>query len=125
MTAIGGMVCPIAISFLAEGVHYLHGKIKERDKKVKLANHHITKTKKKWEYNLRNITEEDPTPGELEEIRTKEKILKKMKYYKRPMKLSSRNGYSIKLDFSFEVSFLFTHKMILIKTHRKRQSHDW
>ena len=103
MTAVGGALCPIAISFLAEGVHYLHKKIKERDEKVKLANHHVTKTKKKWEYNLRNTTEEDPTPGELEEIRTKEKILKKMKYYKKPMKISSRNGYSIKLDFSFEV----------------------
>ena len=103
MTTIGGMIAPIAVSFLAQGIHVLHKKIKERDRAVSLANRNITRTKHKWEYNMRNITEEDPTPGELEEIRTKERIMNKMKYYRRPRRISSGKGYSIKLDFSFEV----------------------
>ena len=105
MTTIGGMIAPMAISFLAEGVHILHKKIKERDRAVAIANNHIIKTKFKWEHTLKNITEEDPTPGELEEIKTKERLISKMDYYRRPRKISSGKGYSIKLDFSFEVRF--------------------
>lgn len=104
MTTVGGMIAPIAVSFLAQGIHILHKKIKERDRAVVIANKHITKTKFKWEHVLRNITEEDPTPGELEEIKAKERLINKMEYYRRPRKISSGKGYSIKLDFSFEVS---------------------
>ena len=103
MTTVGGIVAPIAVSFLAEGIHILYKKIKERDRIVRHANRHIKRTKSEWEMRLQNVTEEDPTAGELEEIRIKEKIVNKMRYYRKPRKISSRKGYSINLNYSFEV----------------------
>ena len=105
MTTVGTVVAPIAISFLAEGIHMLHKKIRESDKEVARANKLITKTKTKWEQKLKNVTEDSPTAGELEEIRIKERIISRMRY-RRPRRISSRKGYSIKLDFSFEVKFI-------------------
>ena len=53
LTSLGGMVCPIAVSFLAEGIHIIYRKIKDRDDRVSRANREISNTKRQWQYNLR------------------------------------------------------------------------
>ena len=102
LTSLGGMVCPIAVSFLAEGIHIIYRKIKDRDKRVSVANKAIYNSKRKWEYNLRNNATEKPTPGELDEIRMKEAIVAKIQKYRKPRKISSKKGYSLSLDYGFE-----------------------
>ena len=102
MTTIGGLICPIAVSFMAEGIHILHHKIKERDKNVAIANRNISQSKYKWEYDLRKNSTDEPTPGELEEERIKEQLIAKIYYHRKPRKISSGKGYSLGMNYGFE-----------------------
>ena len=42
IASVGGVVAPFAVAFLAEGIHILNKKIKERDRIVRHANNNIS-----------------------------------------------------------------------------------
>ena len=122
LTTIGGIVCPIAVSFLAEGIHIIYQKIKDRDKRVAKANKNIYNSKRQWEQNLKNATEMEPTPGELQEHRMKESIVAKIRKYRKPRKISSGKGYSLKMDYGFEkkaIKRLVDHYVLKMEENNK------
>ena len=111
MVATGTMIATSgyqAISFASEAIHLIIQKIRERDLKVKKADVEVKVERYNWTEILNQsnkYTNRNGTPGEDQEIRFKNSIIRRMqsKKYRRPTTIGSRRGYSLKINYGAEV----------------------
>ena len=110
MVATGTMIATSgyqAVSFASEAIHLVIRKIRERDLKVKKADIEVNLEKYNWTEILNQGNEgqiRNGTPGEDQEIRFKNSIIRRMqsKKHRRPTSIGTRRGYSLKINYGAE-----------------------
>ena len=117
-----------AISFASEAIHLVIQKIRERDLKVKRADVEVKIEKFNWTEILSQkdgAIYRNGTPGEDQEIRFKNSIIRRMnsKKYKRPTSLGTRRGYSLRINYGAEVKLTF--KIIQEINPNDLETHNW
>ena len=98
-------LAPVAITLITEGIHLAVTQIRGGDHDMIRSVREISAVKESWSNELMVEQEKmsSPTPGEIQDIRMKEKLIEKMSNTPTIVKVASGSGYSIVVRANHEV----------------------
>ena len=100
-------LAPVAITLITEGIHLAVTQIRGGDYEVVRSVREISAVKESWSNEMvKQEKLKSPTPGEIQDIRMKEKLIEKMGGTPTTVKVASGSGYSIVVKANHEV-YLF------------------
>ena len=96
---------PVAITLITEGIHLCVTQIRGGDHDTIRSVRELAAVKESWSKELiRTEKMTSPTPGELQDIKLKENLIKKMEKAPKHIKVATGSGYSIVVKANHEVS---------------------